>query len=60
MQSIFSYCKALASLNLSSFDTTKVTVMCWILYNDINLKYLDISYFSPLNITTIEGMFNKM
>ena len=28
--------------------------------NCINLKYLDISHFSPVNITTIEKMFYKM
>ena len=57
---MFSHCKTLISLNLSSFDTTKVTEMCYMFNNDINLKYLDISHFSPLNVNTIVQMFNKM
>jgi len=60
MYSMFSHCKSLISLNLSSFDTSKVTEMWYMFNNCDNLQYLDISNFSPLNITTIEKIFKNM
>ena len=60
MESMFSQCKSLISLNLSNFDTTHVTNMNSMFQNCHNLKYLDISNFSSLNIRNIEFMFQNL
>ena len=60
MISMFSNCKELIFLNLSSFDTTLVTDMSFMFHNCIKLKYLDLSNFAPLNITTLLKTFKYM
>ena len=60
MFSMFNKCKSLIYLNLSNFDTSKVTDMSFMFYNCYNLKYLDIPHFSPIILTKIENLFYNM
>lgn len=60
MYSMFAHCSSLITLNLSIFDTSKVTQMCFMFLDCNNLKYLDISHFAPLNITNLKSMFYNM
>ena len=60
MYAMFSHCHSLITLNLSSFDVTKVTDMSYMFNNCTKLKYLDISHFSPINMTSIHTMFQNL
>ena len=60
MYAMFSHCMSLISLNLTIFDTTKVTDMSYMFNNCKKLKYLDIPHFSPKNITSVEYMFQNI
>ena len=54
---LFSYCKNIVSLNLSSFNTKKVTNMARMFYGCKNLKRLDLSNFHTSNVITMDEMF---
>jgi len=60
MRSMFNGCNSLIFINLTSFDTSKVTDMRYLFYNCHSLKYLDIPNFSPLNLESIIYMFYNM
>ena len=60
MRSMFNDCNSLIFINLTSFDTSKVTDMRYLFYNCHSLKYLDIPNFSSLNLESIKYMFYKM
>ena len=57
---MFNKCISLISLNLSSFDISKVTNMDYMFYNCHNLKYLDIPHFSPENLIEMKKIFYNM
>ena len=55
--SMFNNCTALASLDLSNFDTSNVTAMWAMFQNCGALTTLDLSNFNTSNVTAMEGMF---
>ena len=57
MCNMFTGCLALTSLDLSGFNTSKVTDMRY-MFNGINLESLDLSSFNTSKVTEMNGMFN--
>ena len=57
MQKMFSNCKNLSSLDLSNFNTEKVTDMNKMFYNCNKLSSLDLSNFNTEKVTNMSGMF---
>ena len=57
MNYTFSDCKELESINLLSFDTSKVTIMDHMFYNNYNLLSLDLSSFETNQVTKMDYMF---
>ena len=57
MQEMFSGCNALTSLDLSSFDTSKVTIMSNMFSSCNALTSLDLSNFDTSKVTIMSGMF---
>ena len=55
---LFSYCENIVSLNLSSFNTKKVTNMARMFYGCKNLKNLNLANFSTKNVTDMSYMFS--
>ena len=52
MEAMFNECKELENLDLSNFNTSKVTNMAW-MFDDCNkLKYLNLLNFSISNCET--------
>ena len=58
MSSMFSGCSSLASLGLSSFDTSSVTSMSRMFINCSSLSSLDLSSFDTSQVTSMSGMFS--
>ena len=56
MDSMFNRCKA-SSLNLSKFNTSKVTNMGWMFFNCSRLETLDLSSFDTSSVTTFAQIF---
>ena len=56
---MFSGCSSLASLDLSSFDTSSVTSMSSMFYNCSSLSSLDVSSFDTSKVTNMSGMFGN-
>ena len=56
MNNMFSNCKA-SSLNLSKFNTSKVTGMAWMFQNCNRLEILDLSSFDTSSVTTFAQIF---
>lgn len=54
---MFNACKSLTSLDISNFDTSKVTDMNWMFNNCSNLTSLDVSNFDTSNVTNMSEMF---
>ena len=54
---MFQNCKTLEKVNLSSFDTHKVTKMIKMFSNCERLLELDLSNFNTSNVTDMFGMF---
>ena len=50
MSGMFSYCKNLSELNLSSFNTNNVTNMSYMFYYCENLSELNLSSFNTNNV----------
>ena len=46
---MFSHCESLTSLDLSSFDTSRVTSMFDMFYNDVSLLELNLKNFNTEN-----------
>ena len=62
MSFMFDYCKSLASLDVSHFDTSQVTDMLGMLgmFNNCErLASLDVSHFDTSQVTDMSGMFAK-
>jgi surface protein len=57
---MFSQCSSLTSLDLSSFDTSKVTNMGNMFYSCKNLKYLDIRNFTFSGVSSYGNMFSSV
>ena len=60
MDSMFSGMSSLTLLNLSSFDTSKVTNMRYMFHGMSNLITLDLSNFNTSNVTLMNYMFSGM
>lgn len=54
---MFNDCQSLTNLDLSNFDTSKVTSMKWMFGNCLSLTTLDLSSFDTSNATSLNGMF---
>ena len=54
---MFYGCKALNSLDLSSFNTANVTTMGFMFFNCTALESLDLSRFNTANVTSMSFMF---
>ena len=57
---MFSTMRRITSLNLSHFNTSKVTNMSKMFYYADNLTSLDISSFNTSNVTDMSSMFSKV
>ena len=57
MGSMFYKCSSLKELNLSNFNTNKVTYMRYMFYGCSSLKELNLSNFNTNNVTNMDGMF---
>ena len=57
MTSMFQYCSALSSLDLSSLNTSNVTKMAHMFYDCQNLVSLNISGFNTAKVTGMDAMF---
>ena len=57
MAQMFQDCKALESLDLSSFNTANVTNMYGMFYTCMALESLDLSSFNTANVTDMSSMF---
>ena len=55
---MFSDCSKLKNLNLSMFNTSKVTDMSYTFYGCQKLVELDLSNFNTSNVTSMSNMFN--
>ena len=58
MDFMFSGCSKLTSLDVSKFDTSKVTDMSWMFSNCSQLTSLDVNNFNTTNVTSMDGMFS--
>ena len=58
MNSMFANCKSLTTLDISKFDTSKVTDMRYMFYYCESLTTLDISNWDTSNVTIMRYMFN--
>ena len=54
---MFSYCYSLTSLNLSNFNTNKVTNMSGMFWNCSSLTSLNLSNFNTNNVINMLSMF---
>ena len=59
MGGMFSYCKNLEEINLSSFDTSNVTTMQSMFKACHSVKELDLSTFNTSNVTNMGYMFEE-
>ena len=55
---MFAFCKALTSLDLSNFNTKKVTNMSYMFWNCKSLKDLNLSNCNTQNVTDMRQMFS--
>ena len=56
---MFDNCQYLTNLDLSNFDTSKVTCMEWMFGNCLSLTTLDVSSFNTSKVTTMRFMFSS-
>ena len=54
---MFDNCQSLTNLDLSNFDTSKVTTMSSMFSDCLSLTTLDVSSFDTSNVTTMSNMF---
>ena len=59
MGSMFAYCPALTSLDLSNFNTSSVTDMSYMFSSCKSLTSLDLSNFNTLSVINMLEMFNN-
>ena len=55
---MFDGCSSLSSLDLSNFDTSKVTMMNHMFYGCLNLTSLNLSNFNTTKVTDMNSMFD--
>ena len=60
MSGMFSDCSSLEVLDLSSFNTNKVTHMSWMFTHCSKLKKLDLSSFNTNQLTNLSNMFDSV
>ena len=60
MQAMFYQCSSLTSLNLSNFDTSKVSLMPEMFYNCINLEYINMKNFKETSLISYNNMFKNV
>ena len=60
MRAMFYGCSSLASLEVSAFDTSKLTNMEWIVCTCTSLKSLDLTKWDVGAVKESEGMFNGL
>lgn len=58
MKNMFNNSQYIRSLDLSSFDTSNVTNMYWML-RSLNLETIDVSNFNTSKVQDMSGMFNS-
>lgn len=58
MEYMFSWCSGLTSLDVSNWDTGKVTEMTWMFHGCSGLTSLDVSNWNTSNVTKMDDMFN--
>ncbi len=58
-ESMFNQCSSLESLDLSSFDTSKVTNMRAMFAGCSSLKFLDLTSFDTSNVNSMNVMFSE-
>ena len=56
---LFSNCESLTQLDLSNWDTSNITDMCYMFRECTNLTQLDVSNFNTSNVTNMNRMFYK-
>jgi len=56
--SMFNNCTSLTTLDLSNFDTSKVTNMSYMFYYCTSLTTLDVSNFDTSKVTDMDAMFD--
>ena len=59
MNYMFLRCTSLITLDLSNFNTSKVTNMSNMFYNCISLTSLDLSNFDTSKVTNMDYMFSS-
>ena len=59
MSNMFGNCSSLNSLNVSNFNTSKVTDMSYMFYSCGKLTTLDISNWDTSNVTNMNNMFSN-
>ena len=57
---MFYDCYSLESIDLSNFDTSKVTDMGYMFSGCYSLEYLDLSKFDMINCNSYENMFSDI
>lgn len=57
--SMFDDCQALKKVDLSHFNTSKVTDMSGMFYNCKSLEYVDLNNFDMSKVETVSGMFTN-
>ena len=57
MNSLFTGCSDLASLDVSGWDTSKVTDMSWMFSTCLGLTSLDVSGWDTSKVTDMNSMF---
>ena len=60
MNSMFRNMSSLTSLNLSNFDTSKVTNMSYMFFNTSSLTSLNLSNFDTSKVTNMDSVFRSM
>ena len=59
MQGLFYYCENLESIDLSSFDTSKVTHIGWMFFHCYKIKYIIIpETFKTSKVVSMKSMFS--
>jgi surface protein len=55
---MFGKLTSIASLNLTDYDTSKVTNMSLMFWNCSSLESIDLSHFDTSSVTLMSAMFN--
>ena len=56
---MFSGCKNIINIDLSSFNSKDITNMSFMFYDCVNLEKIDLSSFDTKNVTNMESMFDN-